>query len=378
MTNIWQKIKKNAVASSRPIFVMAPMADVTDPAFRQIIAKYSRMGQGDTKEKKGSVLDALWTEFVSADGLASTAGRPILMRDLAYVEAERPIIAQIFTSRPENMRIAAGIASDMGFDGIDINMGCPDKSIEKQGAGAAMIKNIKTAREVIRSAKEGSVITDTSHKYYEKCKNGLPISVKTRIGYNQPDMGEDGWIANLLKEDIAVLTVHARTRKEMSLVPAQWSFVKQAVELRNKIQAEKEVGSRTLIIGNGDVTSINMGRKLCLETGADGVMVGRGIFGNPWFFDEDVELKTTELNAQATEKNLPKVFSVPIDEKLRVMVEHTKLYEKLLGDTKSFAIMKKHYKAYVNGWDGAKELRIKLMETENAGQVEEIVMGYLG
>ena len=336
MTNIWQKIKQNAVASDRPIFVMAPMADVTDPAFRQIIAKYSRMGQGGTKEQKGSVLDALWTEFVSVDGLASTAGRPVLMRDLAYVESERPIIAQFFTSRPENMRIAAGIAADMGFDGIDINMGCPDKSIEKQLCGAAMIRNPELAVEAIRAVKRGAP--------------NLPVSVKTRIGYNKNEI--DKWIPVLLAENISALTIHCRTRKEMSAVPARWEHVKEVVEIRNKIAPD------TLIIGNGDVKDILDAHEKVKETGCDGVMLGRAIFGNPWLFDEN--------------KN-----EIPLGEKLRVMVEHTKLYEELLGDIKSFSIMKKHYKAYVNGFPGATELRARLMDCNTAGEVETVVADWM-
>lgn len=315
--NFWKKLPKL-------FFCLAPMADVTDAAFRRIICKYGKP-------------DVFWTEFVSADGLSSP-GREVLKNNLIYTEGERPIVAQLFSAHPDKMREAAKLVAEMGFDGIDINMGCPDKSIEKQGAGAAMMKNIKIAGEVIQAAKDG--IKDA------KCN--ISVSVKTRIGYNKNQISE--WIPFLLSQDISALTVHARTRKEMSLVPARWEHVKEVVDIRNKM------GLKTKIIGNGDVESLEQGRKRALETGCDGIMIGRGIFGNPWLFSE--KIPTTK-------------------EKLKVLMEHTKLFEKILGKHKNFSVMKKHYKAYVNGFDGAKELRVKLMDTKSAKEVEVIVKDFL-
>ena len=257
-----------------------------------------------------------------------------MIRDLAYTESERPIVAQFFTSKPEMMEKAAALARELGFDGVDINMGCPDRSIEKQGAGAALIKNPSQAKEVIAAAKQGA--------------GNLPVSVKTRIGYNRNEL--EIWIPKLLETDIAALTIHARTRKEMSLVPAQWENVARTVTIRNEMKLD------TRIIGNGDALSIEDARKKVEESGADGVMLGRAIFGNPWLFAEKVPT---------------------LKEKLRVMVEHTKLFEELLGDHKSFAVMKKHYKAYVNGFDGAKELRMELMEAKDASEVEARVERFL-
>ncbi len=320
--NFWQKLPK-------PFFVLAPMADVTDASFRRIIAKYSRHGEA------GGGPDVFWTEFVAADGLMSP-GREVLRHDLKFTPGEHPIVAQLFGSHPEKMEGAARLCADLGFDGIDINMGCPDKSIEKQGAGACMMKNPESAKEIIRAAKRGAP--------------NLPISVKTRIGYNKNEITT--WIPALLEEDIAVLTIHCRTRKEMSKVPARWEHVKEVVELRNKL------GSKTLIIGNGDVKDIADAKQKAADTGCDGVMLGRAIFGNPWLFDQN----RTEI---------------PLEEKLRVMVEHTKLYEELLGGIKSFSIMKKHYKAYVNNFPGATELRVELMLCEDAKSVEKIVQEFL-
>ena len=230
------------------------------------------------------------------------------------------------------MREAARLVAELGFDGLDINMGCPDKTIEKQGAGAALMRTPKIACEVIRAAKQG--IADAG--------KDIPVSVKTRIGWSKPEI--ETWIPELLKENIAALTIHARTRKELSLVPARWEFVKRVVEIRNEMKVP------TLIIGNGDVLTLDDGKKRAGETGADGVMIGKGIFGNPWLFD-------------------PKKKDISTEERLEVMVEHTKLFEKLLGGTESFAIMKKHYKAYVNGFDGAKEARVELMGATNAKEV---------
>ncbi|OHA16700.1 MAG: hypothetical protein A3G52_03100 [Candidatus Taylorbacteria bacterium RIFCSPLOWO2_12_FULL_43_20] len=320
-------MKNNAEKEKRPILLLAPMADVTDAAFRKIIAKYGKP-------------DAMWTEFVSADGLmlADKKGKEKLLKDLAYDKEERPIIAQLFGANPETMEEAAALVNDLGFDGLDINMGCPDRSVEKQGAGAALIKNPKLAREIIRAAKRGA-------------KN-IPVSVKTRLGYNKDEL--ETWLSELLAEDPAAITVHARTRKEMSKVPAKWERVRRAVEIRD------EVGSGTLIFGNGDVADIAAARAKSRESGADGAMLGRAIFGNPYLFND----KQT-------------MADLDIQKRLGIMVEHTRLFEELLGDTKSFAIMKKHYKCYVTGWDGAKELRVQLFETNNSAEVEKVVQDYL-
>lgn len=309
------------------------MADVTDPAFRIIIAKYGKP-------------DVFWTEFVSADGLF-LGGYEHLVKDLAFTEEERPIVAQFFGSNPETMKKAAELAVHLGFDGIDINMGCPDKSVEKQGAGSAHIKNPKLAQEIIIAAMEGA----------KKGGKNLPVSIKTRIGYNKNELKT--WLPALLETNPAVITVHARTRKELSLVPARWEHIKEAVEIRNNFTDSNGKKSETLIFGNGDVVDLNDARKKVEETGCDGVMLGRAIFGNPWLFNKEVKRENLSIN-----------------EKLNVMVEHTKLFEKILPH-KSFAIMKKHYKAYVNGWDGAKELRVKLMEAKDSNEVENTVENYL-
>lgn len=315
--NFWQDIKNK---QQKPIMVLAPMADVTDPAFRRIIAKYGKP-------------PVMWTEFVSADGLF-LGGFDHLIKDLAFTKKEKPIVAQFFTSKPEMMEKAARLAKELGFDGVDINMGCPDRGVEKQGAGAALIKNPKLAKELILAAKRGA--------------GDLPVSVKTRIGYNKNEL--ERWLPELLSVEPAVITIHARTRKEMSLVPARWEHVKRAVEIRD------ELGKETLIFGNGDVFDLDDAKEKVKETGCDGAMLGRAIFGNPWLFSGKKNISTKE--------------------KLKVLVEHTKLFEKILSH-KNFSIMKKHYKAYVTGFDGAKELRIKLMDAKDANEVENIIKSYI-
>ncbi len=341
MKSFWNELKK-------PIFVLAPMADVTDYAFRQIINKYGKP-------------DVFWTEFVAADGLAHPQARKKLLIDLKFDKNENPIVAQIFGGKPDNIREAAKLCAELGFDGVDINMGCPDKSIEKQCAGSGMIKNPEVAFAVIQAAKEG-VRSASSGQAGE-----IPVSVKTRIGYNKNEI--DTWIRGLLEQDIALLTVHLRTRKEMSEVPAHWDLMKDIVALRD------EVAPNTLIFGNGDVKDLEEARQRVRETGCDGVMIGRGIFGNPWLFKsaDDSSGLLHPSGGTFPEKN----YLPTLPEKLQVMIEHTKLFEKELGPYKNFAIMKKHYKAYVNNFDGAKELRTKLMEAENSTEIEKLVNEFL-
>ncbi len=355
------------------------MADVTDPAFRRIIAKYGKP-------------DVTWTEFVSADGLflspigeycqkfiddeisvkefnkvieTGIAGSALL-NDLAFDKIERPIVVQFFTSRPDMMEKAARLAVKLGFDGVDINMGCPDKSIEKQNAGAKLMTNPMLAKEIILAAKRGVQYYNTPKTVQgESLDNeGIPVSVKTRIGWNKNEL--ETWLPVLLEANPAVITIHARTRKEQSLVPARWEHVKRAVEIRNCFVDSEGKKNNTLIFGNGDVTGLEDARQKAIETGCDGVMIGRAIFGNPWLFSPQGETFGTPRSSLGEKQ---------IRLRLKVLVEHTKIYEKLLPH-KSFAVMKKHYKAYVEGFDGAKELRMRLMECNNAGEVEKIVKKY--
>ncbi len=323
MQSFWHTLQK-------PFFVLAPMADVTDAAYRRLIAEIGKP-------------DVTWTEFVSADGLYHTrelkklsdAENP-LMRDLQYTEIERPIVAQLFSNNPEMMEYAAHLCASLGFDGVDINMGCPDKSIEKQGCGAAMIKNPERAKEIITAARKG----------IERAGSTIPVTVKTRIGYNKESIDE--WIPELLSMKLDALTVHLRTRKEMSKVPAHWELMPRVVTLRDTLSPG------TLIIGNGDVKNRTEANERIADTGIDGVMFGRAIFGNPYLFSEN------------------HLEELTISERLSSLQKLAEYFE-LIRPAKSFHIFKKHIKAFVTGFDGAAELRAELMECESAEQISAVI-----
>ncbi len=328
----WNKLKK-------PFSAMAPMSDVTDSAFRELVAKCGRP-------------DVFFTEFVSADGLYHTrevqgnsSRREVspctfanpLMRILSFTEEEHPIVAQIFSSKPEMISYATKVIAELGFDGVDINMGCPDKAIEKQGAGAALMKNPSLAVELIRAAKEAS---------------DLPVSVKTRVGYHKESLEE--WLSILLKENPAAITLHLRTRKELSLAKANWELMKKAVAIRDKINPN------VLLIGNGDVQDLEDANNKAAETGCDGIMFGRAVFGNPWLFER------SENNPERSRG------SHSLDEKLEALTELAHNFEKI-SPPKSFSILKKHIKAFVTGFSGATDLRAKLMKAESAEDLERIL-----
>ncbi len=304
------------------------MADVTDSAFRALLATYGKP-------------DVTWTEFVSADGLYHTREKAKmpdeenpLMRDLAFTEGERPIVAQLFSSDSKTMAYAAQLVARLGFDGIDINMGCPDRAIERQGCGSAMIKTPKVAQEIVASAKSA----------------GLPVSVKTRVGYSKESLDE--WLPALFAAGPDAVTLHLRTRKEMSLVPANWGLMQKAVALRDALAPE------VLLLGNGDVTNLDDARAKARASGADGVMIGRGMFGNPWVF------------AGRTRED------ISLGEKLAALTKLAHAFESL-RPAKNFSILKKHIKAFVTGFDGAAELRAALMATENAVQLESKAQAFL-
>jgi len=325
----WKKLKK-------PFFCLAPMSDVTDIAFRFILAKYSK-----DRENKDKIV--FWTEFVSADGLCNKFARKKLAYILKFSERERPIVAQVFGANPENMKKACQYIAGLGFDGIDINMGCPDKSVISQGAGSALIKTPELARKIIQAA----------HAGIKTAGKDIPVSVKTRIGFNKEEI--NNWIPELLKEDIAALIIHLRTKKELSDVPANWDYIKKIKKLIEKS------GKEILLIGNGDVKDLKDAEEKALKYGCDGIMIGRGVFGNPWFF-------SSESNS-----------NISLEEKLKVLIEHVQIFEKKLLEPKhkNFDVMKKHFKAYANGFKGAKELRTKLMGTKNSREVEKIINDFL-
>ncbi|HVU75537.1 MAG TPA: tRNA-dihydrouridine synthase [Candidatus Paceibacterota bacterium] len=319
--DFWHRLPK-------PFFVLAPMEDVTDAAFRSLISSHAAP----------EVPRVLYTEFTSADGLlrADTAGKKKLLKKLEYTDGERPIVAQLFTSVSEHMEAGAKLCRELGFDGFDINMGCPDRAVERQGCGSALIRTPEIARELIRVAKRGA--------------GDMPVSVKTRIGYNTDEL--ETWLPELLAEEPSVVTLHLRTRKEMSEVPAHWDRMARAIEIRDALN------SKTLIVGNGDVRDLVDARDKAAQTGCDGVMLGRAVFGNPWIFSG----RTTEPTRE---------------EKILALIEHITFFEKKLSGFQNDAVMKRHFKAYIGGWDGAKELRQSLMEAADLTDAREILKSSL-
>jgi len=351
----WAKLSAQGGSRKKPIFALTPMSDVTDEAFRQMFVKYGGP-------------DIFWTEFISCDGLCSK-GKKNLLIDLKFRKNEHPIVAQIFGANPENFYKCAKLINELGFDGIDINMGCPHKHIEKQGAGAALMKNHKLAQEIILATKEGARLRSGNARTSAKQAGNLPVSVKTRIGYNKNET--ETWIPTLLKAKPAAIILHGRTRKELSKTPARWDVIGRAAKI---IKAKK---SKTLIIGNGDIKDLSDARQKAKQYNLDGIMVGRATFGNPWFFNLKIKKE-----------------DVPLKKQLEVMLEHAVLFDKLYcaktrlhpdpakagrdyGGQRNFSIMKKHFKAYASGFNGAKELRVKLMRAKDVSEVKKIVREFL-
>ena len=303
---------------ARPIRALAPMEDVTDTVFRRVVASIAPP-------------DVCFTEFVNADGLCSAGYRAVAHR-LDFTDSERPIVAQIWGNNPDNYRKAAVIIRDRGFEGIDINMGCPVKKIVKNGACSALIDNPSLAAELYHAARDGAP--------------DLPVSIKTRMGFRTKKTEE--WARFLLKLEPALLTMHGRTAKDMSDVPADWDEVAKVVAIRN------EMKSATLVFGNGDVNS-----KSDLDTfperyGVDGIMVARGIFRDLHIFRT-----STGDEFSALDRN----------KKIEMYERHIDLYRETWGADKNFNIMKKFGKTYISGFSGAAALRNLVMESRNFAEM---------
>lgn len=314
MENVWTRLKK-------PLFLLAPMEDVTDTAFRQIIMQCGRP-------------DLFFTEFTNTDGMFSTGSEEVSNR-LVYSEIEKPLIAQIWGTNPDHFYQAAKKIAAMGYDGIDINMGCPERSVIKKGACAGLIENPLLAKEIIAATKKGA-----------GSLSGIPVSVKTRIGLKEIITEE--WAGFLLKQDIMALTIHGRTAKEMSTVPTHWDEIGKVVKLRNNM------GLQTLIIGNGDIRSREEGLEKVKRYGVDGIMIGRGIFEDPFLFNEGKQ-----------------ITNLSVKERMDLYLSHIALFEKLWGKRKNFAILKKFCKVYIKGFEGASEFRTMLMESKNYNEMRD-------
>lgn len=317
----------------KPFFVLAPMDDVTDTVFRRIVASTAAP-------------DLFFTEFVNVDGLQSP-GRPRLLKKLRFTPGESPLIAQVWGKDPENFYKTAkqlaegtfarelGLPEGVNFAGIDLNMGCPVKSEVSNGTCSALINNRPLALEIIQSTKEGSA-------------GKLPVSVKTRLGFSAVDMS---WPELLLQQDLAMLTMHGRTRKEMSKVPAHWDLIGQVRELRDQI------APNTLVIGNGDVSSRQHGLELIEQYKLDGVMIGRGVFQDPFVFAE-----------QSPWDNFSR------EERLALFSRQVELFKHTWEDhERPIYTLNKFCKIYINGFDGAKELREKFMQAGSSQELSELI-----
>ncbi len=303
----------------KPFFVLAPLDDVTDIVFREIVAEAGRP-------------DVFFTEFTNVEALFSK-GREATLPRLTFTPRQHPIVAQLWGITPENFYKAAQLVGELGFDGIDINMGCPDKNVRKSGACSALIDNRPLAAEIIAATKEGA--------------RQLPVSVKTRLGVRA--LQTEDWIGWLLEQNLSALTIHGRTVAEMSDVPAHWDEIGRAVELRNK------VAPSTYMIGNGDVMNLREGHERVAESGVDGVMIGRGIFHNLRLFNR-------EKNAEW-----------PVNDRLRTLARHVELFEKTWGQSKNPATMKKFLKMYVSDFPGASALRENLMQAHTLPELRSLL-----
>jgi tRNA-dihydrouridine synthase len=307
---------------ARPFTILAPMDGVTDVVFRQIIAETGRP-------------DVFFTEFVNVEGLTSK-GSERVAEALKFGKNELPVVAHIWGKDPHAFYKASKMCKQMGLSGIDINMGCPDRVIVNRGNCAALIKNPELAKEIIEATRKGA--------------GGLPISVKTRLGFDQIDLE---WIKFLLNQNLSAITIHLRTVLEMSKVPAHWELMSQVVKLRDEISPE------TLIIGNGDILSFKEIEEKYKKYVCDGFMVGRGIFQNPWFFNRSVDEE-----------------KVTIGVRLNLFIKHINLFDKTWKDGKNPANLGKFCKTYVSNFPDALSLREKIMECRETAEMLVVLNEY--
>lgn len=310
--NFWNKLP-------RPFFILAPMEDVTDVAFRHVISEAGRP-------------DVFFTEFTNTVSYCHPEGKDSVRGRLTFTEDEQPLVAHIWGDQPEHFRqMSIGMAEE-GFSGIDINMGCPVPNVAGKGKGSGLIQRPEVAAELIQAAKAG----------------GLPVSVKTRLGYTHVDEYRD-WLTHVLQQDIANLSIHLRTRKEMSKGNAHWDMIADIKKLRD------EVAPDTLLTINGDIPDRETGLKLVEEYGVDGIMIGRGVFTNPYAFEKEPK--------EHSAKELLSLFRLHLD----LFEEH------FANEDRSFKPLRRFFKIYVRGIRGASDLRAQLMETQSIDEARTLL-----
>lgn len=308
--NFWRELP-------RPFFILAPMEEVTDVVFRHVVSEAARP-------------DVFFTEFTNSDSYCHPEGVRSVKGRLTFTEDEQPLVAHIWGDNPENFRKMSIGMAEMGFQGLDINMGCPVPNVTQNGKGSGLILRPEVAAELIQAAKAG----------------GLPVSVKTRLGFTEIDEWKE-WLTHILKQDIVNLSIHLRTRKEMSKVDAHWELIPEIKKLRDEIAPD------TLLTINGDIPDYQTGMKLAEQYGIDGVMIGRGIFHNPFAFEKEPREHTSK-------------------ELLGLLRLHLDLYDKYSHlELRPFTALHRFFKIYVKGFRGAGELRNQLMQTKSTDQVRE-------
>ena len=303
----------------RPFFILAPMEDVTDVVFRHVVAKAGKP-------------DVFFTEFTNTESYCHPEGMKSVRGRLIFTEDEQPMVAHIWGDKPENFReMSIGMAA-LGFKGIDLNMGCPVPNVASRGKGSGLILRPDVAAEIIQAAKAG----------------GLPVSVKTRLGYTEVEEWKE-WLTHILKQDIANLSIHLRTRKEMSQVAAHWELIPEIKALRD------EIAPNTLLTINGDIPDRKTGLELVEKYGVDGVMIGRGIFKNPYAFEKEPKEHSTKEYLDL----------------LRLQLDLQDQYAEELP--RSVTALHRFFKIYVKGFRGAGELRNQLMNTKTTDEVRAML-----
>jgi tRNA-dihydrouridine synthase len=363
--NFWQKIAK-------PIIGLAPMDGVTDASFRFITAKHGGP-------------DVLFTEFVNVE--TAFHAPHTLIKDFTYSEIERPVVAQIYGRTPELFYKLAHVVCELGFDGLDINMGCPAKKVAAKGSGAALIRTPELAKTIIQNARQGiedwhagQTLGDLGIEpdlgalinFANRLRHGgktaarrslIPLSVKTRIGYDRVVVEE--WTQTLLAENPAAITLHGRTLEQGYKGNADWDAIGRAVEVAKN--------SGTLVLGNGDLKDLVTAHRRVCETGVDGVLLGRAAQGNPWIFRTKDRVKQALRSSAAVTMPVP---SVDMEERFRVLLEHSRYFEKhsLIGN---FAAMRKHLAWYCCNSPGAAELRAQMVRVNGIQEVLECLRTYV-
>ncbi|HCX9376665.1 TPA: tRNA-dihydrouridine synthase [Staphylococcus aureus] len=310
--NFWSELP-------RPFFILAPMEDVTDIVFRHVVSEAARP-------------DVFFTEFTNTESFCHPEGIHSVRGRLTFSEDEQPMVAHIWGDKPEQFRETSIQLAKMGFKGIDLNMGCPVANVAKKGKGSGLILRPDVAAEIIQATKAG----------------GLPVSVKTRLGYYEIDEWKD-WLKHVFEQDIANLSIHLRTRKEMSKVDAHWELIEAIKNLRD------EIAPNTLLTINGDIPDRKTGLELAEKYGIDGVMIGRGIFHNPFAFEKEPREHTSK-------------------ELLDLLRLHLSLFNKYEKDEiRQFKSLRRFFKIYVRGIRGASELRHQLMNTQSIAEVRVLL-----